>query len=703
MPKTRTWLAVVALGIVTFAFQNCGPAFAPVALEGEISLSSITLEKSCGNPAATGARVGLRSLSNDEYKNSVRDVLGVAPDLNAILPTNPLGNSGFRNDAEMLGNFDLDHLQKFYDAAELIAAAVAAGQNNSGSAYHKLLHCSLAAAPAGAVHVTPNLVVDPRSFATKTADGSGTLGANYETQGYEWFQNGRVTQRFFVRKTGAYTLQLSAAQRKGKTGDAHMVLTVNGVAVKDFNVSGDRTFANYAATVNLAAGPQEVSIIFDNDAYLEEGGVVYDRNLIVRSLTWSTALTGLDVALTGDACLKAVYSELAARLFRRGLGDAEVTAQANRLVAMTKAATTVPKGVADSVVTLLMDPRFLLVRHDAAGGRLTDLGLASKLAFLLWQSVPDDELREDGAAGRLQDPDVLKAHVRRMLQDDRAKRLAGVLRTEWLGLANFESGTFEGLPASLQSAYIKETTLFLEDLIKTDRPLSWLLRSDQTFVNKELAGVYGLTFPSGVNANNFVAVSTAGSVRQGVVAQAAVLAATAGGTSATHPVRRGVWVADRILCEKPPPPPPGIPALPNDAATEGTIRKRLEQHTKSAACMGCHQKIDLYGLGMENFDPFGRWRDRYHDNSVVESWGADRSAGLEFANSRQLVEQLPTVNQAQACVAESLVRLGQNRAANSYEKCASGVIGQVAFNSGMVFSDYVYNLVSSPAFGLQAE
>lgn len=702
--KTRTWLSLIAVGAATVLFQNCGPAFVAGDLTGEVNLSSVTLAKSCGSPQSSARAVPLRSLSNDEYRNIVRDVLFVSPDLSSLLPTNSLGNSGFRNDAEALGTLDLDHLDRFYKSAEKIAANVIGGQNNVTSAYHRILFCSRQAVPAGSVQITKNLMMDPRTFAAKVADtGTDELGGVYGSQGYEIYRNGYVGQDIFIRRSGAYQLRVRAGQRPGKSGSAHMVVVVNGTTVGEFNVGGDRMIADYDLNLNFAAGPQELRVLFDNDDYVVEGDITYDRNLILESVHWRSVPAGTETLVTGDACLKSAYQELASRLFRRGLGDAEVRDQAERLTAMTTAATSTARGLGDAVVTLLMDPRFLLVKHASVGGRLTNEGMASKLALLLWQSAPDDELRAEAEAGRLMETEKLNAQIRRMLKDPRAKSLAAVLRKEWLGLAAFESGTFDGLSSTLQAAYIKETTMFLEDLIQADRPLSWLLSSDQTYVNKELADLYGLPFPAGVAPASFVRVPTTGTVRQGVIAQAAVLAATAGGTSATHPVRRGLWVADRILCAKPPPPPPGIPALPNDPSTEGSIRQRLEAHTKSSACLGCHQKMDVYGLGMENFDPFGRWRDRYHDNSNVESWGTDRAAGLEFANSRQLIERLPAVEQAQSCVAESLIRLGQNRAATAHEKCASSVIGAVAFKNGMSFSDYVSALVSSESFWVQPE
>lgn len=667
--------------------------------KGEVDLPSIVVEKNCGVPRTSP--VQLRSLSNEEYKNAVYDVLGVSPDLTAILPTNSLGPSGFRNDAQALGSFDLDHLQKFYNAAERVASDLIAGSNNSTSAYYKVFNCAMTDAPADALTITTNLKVLAKDM-YRDPD-AGVFGTTNGTEGYMLWSNGRISQKFFAPKGGPHTITIRALQTNfpADLQAARMVVMLNGAIASEINVTS-LAEASYTVNVDLLAGPQDIALLFDNDGMETVGGTTYDRNLIVRNMTWTSLPEG-PAGVTGDACLRKVFTDMSARLFRMGENEAEITAQANRLVTMVNAAGILQRGLGDAVVALLMDPRFMLVRHAAEDGKLTQYGLASKMAFLLWQSVPDDTLRAEAAAARLSDPAVLKAQIKRMLQDDRAKRLAGVLRKEWLGLASFESGTFTGLSTTLQNAYTTETTMFLEDLIQSDRPLSWLLKSKQTFVNKELADVYGLTFPAGTPANQFVALSTVGTVRQGILTQASVLAATAGGTTVTHPVRRGVWIQDRILCEKPPPPPPGIPALPTDVTNEGSIRARLAVHTRNASCAGCHQKMDLYGLGMENFDPFGKWRERYHDNSVVESYGSDRKVGLEFANSSQLVEQLPKVSQAHSCIAQSLVRLGENRPANSYEKCAASHTGYVAFNSGTVFSDYVYELVSSPNFSMQAE
>lgn len=701
MSKTiNKWLSVLALCGVAMTFQNCKPAIIEPdlgSLKGTVDLDTVIAEKNCGVPTAPAAP--LRTLSNDEYKNAVYDVLGVQPDLNSTLPTNILGTSGFRNDAQALGNFDLEHISKFYDAAERVSATLIAGQNNSTSAYFKVFNCATSARPNDAILVTSGLAVNPSTW--DIDPDAGSFGAVSNGTGYLLWSNGRLSKKFFAPKTGTYTINLNAQQTPYPGDNSHMIILVNGAVVKEFSVDGDNIPKNYSVSLNLVAGVQNFEILFDNDNGGTVGGVSYDRNLFVNSFTWTTVPSG--TALTGDACLRDVFSDMSARLFRMDKSSADILAQANNMIAVTHSAASMDRGLADAIITVLMDPRFMLVAHEAADGKLTGLGLASKISFLIWQSVPDDALRADAVAGKLAEAAVLKAHIKRMLQDDRAKRLAEILRKEWLGLASFESGTFQGLTAQLQGAYVKETSLFLEDMIKSDRPLSWILEANQTFVNKELADMYGLPFPGGTPVTSFVAVSTAGSPRQGIVTQASILAATSGGTEVTHPVRRGVWIADRILCAKPPPPPPGIPSLPTNVTNEGSIRKRLEVHTKAAACAGCHKQIDLYGLGMENYDPFGRWRDRYHDYSNVESYGSDSSMGLEFANSRQLVEQLPKVSQAQACIAESLVRLGQNRAASNYEKCASGAVGMAAFESNTIFSDYVFNLVSSPTFSMQPE
>lgn len=712
--KRQAFAVALMAGLVTFAYQGCGPGFINSDLPGSEDFASQELvEKTCGSPRL--GRTGARTLSNDEYRNTVRDLLYVEPDFSAILPTNRLGANGFRNDVQGLNTLDIDHMNKFYTAAEATVRSVLATQNFANGPYQKIFFCSNAMPSANAVPLLSMNKLDPRNFTDKLPDAVGSSsGLNFGAQGFEMVRNGRLGQKIFVKKTGPYLVQIKAAQRPMPGADAIMTLGFNGLVQNQFSVTGNLVFANFAATLNLTVGEHQLELGYTNDMIGMVGGVQYDRNLIIQEVVISSTDPTLTALPVGEACTSQIFKTLTARAFRQSESAAEVVSQAQAMVALTKAATSSAVGYSDALISLLMDPRFLLLVNDVETGNrgvaniaetssLSAFGLASRLSYMLWQSMPDDSLRVLAESGELRQSDVLRAQIKRMLKDAKIKSLTATLRKDWLGLANFESSSFAGLSTALQAAFVTETSMYLEEMIASDRPLSWLLKSEQSYLNKELADLYGVNFPAGQDPLKFVSVPLSQSLRRGIMSQASILASTAGSTTATHPVRRGVWVADRILCSKPAPPPPGVPPLPNDTATEGTIRARLEAHVKSAACLGCHKEIDLYGLGLENYDATGRWRANYSDQRPVESFGNEPEYGLRFNDSKEMIQQISELPRAKACLSETMMRLGSARGLTSFEKCSVGLRGIVAFDTGKPFSDFIYDLVASPEFIQQAD
>ena len=302
-------------------------------------------------------------------------------------------------------------------------------------------------------------------------------------------------------------------------------------------------------------------------------------------------------------------------------------------VEVFKSATAAGYSFSDSMVAaytaVLCSPKFLFLNEPA--GPLNNHALATRLAFFLWNSPPDDALLTLAAAGRLTDPSVLRQQTERMLNDPRAERFITAFLDYWLDLRNLSTNSPDAslypdyyLDDLLTESALQETYLFFTELLKNDLPAGHLVFSDFTFLNEHLANHYDLPGIKGVAMRKVKL--PAESPRGGLLTQASVLKVTANGTT-TSPVLRGAWIMERILDFHSPPPPPGTPGIEPDTRGATTIRQQLEKHRSNPSCASCHDKIDPPGFALESFDIFGGWRGRYRalDPSVPPARGIGKN------------------------------------------------------------------------------
>ncbi len=247
---------------------------------------------------------------------------------------------------------------------------------------------------------------------------------------------------------------------------------------------------------------------------------------------------------------------------------------------------------------------------------VNDGELATRLSYFLWSSAPDAELRAVAASGKLRKPDVLAAQTRRMLKDERARRLATEFACAWLHIYDFDElgekserhfPTFTGL----HGAMYEETIRFFTDLFQNDGSVLNILDADHTFLNADLAKHYGIAKVKFSGSNDWQRVDGVKKLsRGGILGQATTLAKQSG-ASRTSPILRGNWVAEVLLGDKLPRPPKDVPQLPEDEATETlTMRQLTEKHSSDPKCYGCHRRIDAFGFSLEAYDAIGRFRDR---------------------------------------------------------------------------------------------
>lgn len=281
---------------------------------------------------------------------------------------------------------------------------------------------------------------------------------------------------------------------------------------------------------------------------------------------------------------------------------------------------TFEEAMLEVLATALATPEFLYLTQtvstsDANGtGSINDWELASRLSFFLWSSIPDDELLELARQKKLKNPEVLRAQVDRMLADPRASRFAQHFVEQWLGLESMDSVTHV-TDSSLQEAMVQEPVAFFAEVLKSNRSVMDFLHADYVVVNERLAKHYGI---SGVYGSHFRKVPVdAGSHRGGMLTAASVLTMNSDGKD-SHPLKRGVWLLERILHDPPPPPPPNVPEvdLTDPRILEMTLKERIEDHRNKPACASCHSRIDPWGIAFENYDALGAYRTNVKNRPV---------------------------------------------------------------------------------------
>jgi mono/diheme cytochrome c family protein len=265
-----------------------------------------------------------------------------------------------------------------------------------------------------------------------------------------------------------------------------------------------------------------------------------------------------------------------------------------------------------ALARVISSPWFLYrVEQPATGPRwhpVTGDELATRLSFLLWDSIPDDELR--AAAPRLHEPAVMEAQVRRMIKDSRTRGMAEEFGARWLGVRDFVANhgrsvkDFPEFTPAVRDALAEEPVRFFEDLLINDRAVSDVIATDAVIVNDVLAKHYGIPNVTGSEWRRVEKVAAYG--RGGLLGLGAVLAKQSA-AARTSPIKRGAWVA-HMLGDRLPKPPPNVPPLPDAVPAGLSVRELTERHRKDANCAACHVRIDPYGMTLEQFDAIGRLR-----------------------------------------------------------------------------------------------
>lgn len=346
------------------------------------------------------------------------------------------------------------------------------------------------------------------------------------------------------------------------------------------------------------------------------------------------------------AAARDVARSLARSAYRRPASESELDVLVGVFDLARQNKLAYPAGLRLMLKAILVSPQFLFITPagEAEAGHeivpLDDYQLACRLSYLLWATMPDAQLSTLADNGTLHEPEVLKAQVKRMLEDPRSRALFDGFGAQWLGVGGLESKAFDTakfpqMTKEMRVAMYDEAHLFFDSIVRENRSVLNFVDADYTFLNGTLAPIYGLE--KTVTGPEMRRVHLSDANRGGILGMPGVLANTSF-PNRTSPVKRGVWVLEEVLGEHVPPAPPNVPALDKQdqkAVANMTLRQRTELHRTNAVCANCHKILDPIGFGLENFDAIGRWRDQDDTGGAIDAAG-ELPGGKHFTSPKEL-------------------------------------------------------------------
>ncbi|MEP7305595.1 MAG: DUF1592 domain-containing protein [Acidobacteriota bacterium] len=409
---------------------------------------------------------------------------------------------------------------------------------------------------------------------------------------------------------------------------------------------------------------------------------------------------------TEEACATEILSTLARRAYRQPATEADL----QRLLEFYRAGRrdgTFETGIQRALQRILASPKFVIRVEreppDVAPGAayaVSDYELASRLSFFLWSSIPDEELLNLAAQGRLKTPAVLDRQVRRMLADDRAEALITNFAGQWLQLRNLRNSVpnedlFPAFDDNLRQAFQHETELFFGSIMREDHNVLDLLTANYTFVNERLAKHYKIP---NVYGSRFRRVMVTDEARRGLFGQGSILTSTSN-ANRTSPTVRGKWILANLIGMPPSPPPPNVPPLKESAegSTPVNIRAQMEAHRANPVCASCHQLMDPLGFALENFDAVGTWRAR-DNGSPIDSSGRFLDGAMlnGVSGLRDALVSRPDI--FVGTLTEKLLTYALGRGLDHHDMPAVRKIVRESANDDYRFSSLVLGIVSSTPF-----
>jgi len=671
------------------------------------------------NPGRTET---FRRLNRSEYQNVIRDLLALDIDATALLPKDDV-SQGFDNVG--VANLSPTLLNRYIAAAEKISRLAVGGPRRTpgGDTFRVQPDISQEEHVEGLPLGTRGGTVLPYDF---PGDGEYeiqirlTRDRNEEVEG---LHEPHELEVLIDRERVKSFMVAPRADKNYEKIDAHLKVHLPVTAgphqvgvtfVKNPSSLSETKRQPYQAHFNMHRHPRQTPAVYQvsvNGPYDSTGpGNTPSRRRIfgpdgARAAPFFAKASPADE----DARAQSILMPLLHRAYRRpvALRDLEKPMEFYHKARETDG---FEAGIEAALSAILVSPEFLFRIEqeptNAAPGtvyRVSELALASRLSFFLWSSIPDDELLALAERGELHKARVFDQQVRRLLADSRSRNLVHNFAEQWLHLRNLESITpdlrlFTDFDDNLRQAFRTETEMHFETILRGDRSVLELLKSDYTFVNERLAKHYGI---ANVYGSRFRRVALApDSERGGLLRQGSVLTVTSYATR-TSPVIRGKWVLENLMGSPPPPPLPDVPALKDATVSANlSVRARLAEHRSNAACASCHNLMDPIGFSLENFDAIGRWRTM-EDGSPIDASGGlpDGRTFIGMCGLEDALLKRPDV--FVNTLTEKLLTFALGRGLESYDEPAVRKIVREAKADDYRFSSIILGIVNSAPFTMR--
>jgi mono/diheme cytochrome c family protein len=669
-------------------------------------------------------RVTLRRLNRTEYRNTVRDLMGVDYDAQADFPADGSGH-GFDNVADVLTISPL-HLEKYVAAAQEIVSQALPSQ--------------------------PRVVAEHRIPGGKFVSEGQEPGDGHRSLSY--YEPATVRASHHIDKPGRYEVVVTY---RAEENYVDLVFDQNKCRFR-YTIDGEQTHEDtyvrqggkqYEQRHKLKWEPGDHTIEFNLEPLTPDAerlralrmdivavkvrGPLAEEHWVepANYRKWFPRETPADPA-ERRAYAAELLGGFTERAFRRPPAPESVTRLVDLVEATIASGRPFEAGVAQAMTAVLASPRFLF-REEADAPQtdgaadpfplVDEYALASRLSYFMWSTMPDAELMRLASEGQLRAR--LDEQFNRLLNDPRSEALVRNFVGQWLGARDIqgtsvnafavitadsphdperekrrarfrelrqkepgqltpeERGEMDEIRRSFDEAFRRvrefdldgdlrwamrrETEMTFEHVLREGRSVLELLNSDYTFLNERLARHYGI---EGVSGGDMRRVSLpAGSPRGGVLTQGTVLVNTSN-PDRTSPVKRGLFVLSNLVGTPPPPPPADVPAL--EAASEGsatplTLRESLEKHRESPMCASCHARMDPLGLALEPFNALGVLRDNDH-GKPIDATGT-LVTGESFDGVAELKKILATERRQDfyRCLSEKLLTYALGRGVEYYD------------------------------------
>lgn len=576
----------------------------------------------------TDGRVILRRLNRTEYQNTMRDLLGIEMDYTKNLPPEALSEDGFRNNGEVLQMSDLQ-LEYYLEAARKgLAKAIVTG--SQPEVFENEFTKTVKDKNRGS-----HLLDKDQQFVAKLMD--------YPEEG-EILIQAKVRAQFAAGR-GYPRLRAAIGYRADVQAPRGFITPVD-VTSEDWQTIEFRArIENFPLPSKTQSKFPGLLLWLDNayaegrDKPLKARGKGKKQKAQKAPLTYPQ-IEVASMTFTGpifndwppshhtnilfpsksrsneEAYSKAVLRNFMSKAFRRLIADEEISPYLRFFKSARPRMESFEEAIRETLAMVLISPDFLyLVEPSGSSKRpVSDWELASRLSYFLWSSMPDPQLFSLAKKGTLSQPEVLQKEISRMISDKRSWQFVEQFADQWLDVGALQRvainpNFYPKFDSSLKASMRGETLHFFGELFQKNLSALNILDSNFTMLDESLAKHYGLTGPKGSNFERVYLKSE--DYRGGVLTQGSVLVGNSTGAD-SHPVKRAVWIRERLLGDPPAPPPPNVPDLdstdPNFARL--SIREQLAEHRKQVSCNECHRGIDPWGISLENFGADGLWRKK---------------------------------------------------------------------------------------------